>query len=378
MEHSSYLSSSNREPLILIVDDIPRNLQVLGSILGENGYSVNVASNGKGALDSVAAQMPDLILLDVQMPDIDGIEVCKQLQSDPQTAHIPVIFLTARTDTEDIVRGFEAGAVDYITKPFFFAELLARVRTHLKIKQYSDIITEQNQHLQAFDQEREEFLGIIAHDLKNPLSNIHLLAELLERKRADITPAQLKTYADDLNLATDRMVCLIDNLLNLHALDTGNFTFSVEPVDVVPIVVNIVEEYRLHANNKHITLAVNAPATAIAQTDHTAFTQVLDNLVSNAIKYSPDGAEVNVTVSALPSAVSIAVQDKGAGIASEEQSLLFTKFVRLSTKPTGGESSTGLGLSIVKRLTEAMDGTVRCESTVGKGSIFTIEFPSNQ
>jgi signal transduction histidine kinase len=383
LQRMSSYSAPDREPLILIVDDIPRNLQVLGSILGDNGYSVNVASNGQGALDVISAQPPDLILLDVQMPDIDGMEICKRLKADPATSAIPVMFLTARTETDDIVRGFETGAVDYITKPFVATELLARVRTHLKIKQYSDLISSQNQSLQALSNEKSELLSVVAHDLKSPLTNVHLIAEMFERKSDVITPERIREYADDLRQSSDRMLALINNILNIHAIETGNYPLSIDRVDATPLVERAVSEYHLQAKRKQIAIELALLPDIALYADPMALLQVLTNLLSNAIKYSPQQTTIRVrmeigeqkSTEGASKLARIFVQDEGPGISVEDQQRLFQKFARLAARPTGGESSTGLGLSIVKRLAEAMGGDVRCESTLGKGTTFWVEIP---
>jgi signal transduction histidine kinase len=369
-------TTPDREQLILIVDDIPRNLQVLGSILGDNGYSVNVASNGQGALDAISAQPPDLILLDVQMPDIDGMEVCKRLKADPATSSIPVMFLTARTEADDIVHGFEAGAVDYITKPFVATELLARVRTHLKIKQYSDLTGAQNKNLQALNSEKSELLSVVAHDLKSPLTNVQLLADMLDRKSDSITPERIREYADDLRQSSDRMLALINNILNIHAIETGNYPLAIDRVELGPLVERAVGEYRLQAQRKNIAVELAAVPALSIYADPMAFLQVLTNLLSNAIKYSTQNTTVRVSVEAASAMVRVTVQDEGPGISEADQKRLFQKFARLSARPTGGESSTGLGLSIVKRLAEAMGGDVRCQSAVGNGSTFWVEVPA--
>lgn len=377
-----------REPLILIVDDIPRNLQVLGSILSESGYSVSVASSGQGALDAIGAQIPDLILLDVQMPDIDGLDVCRRLKAEKKTADIPIIFLTARIEAEDIVQGFEAGAVDYITKPFVATELLARVRTHLRVKQYHDLIASQNQHLQALNAEKSELLSVVAHDLKSPLTNVQLLADILDRKSETLTPERIREYADDLRQSSDRMLALINNILNIHSIETGNFTLAIDRTSVNYVIEQIVSEYRLQAQKKSIAIeyaAVNANLAVYA--DPMAFAQIVANLVSNAIKYSPPQTIVSLSVQMVKhqgsnassgdgvSMVQVAVRDEGPGLSDDDQQRLFTKFARLSSKPTGGESSTGLGLSIVKRLALAMGGDVFCQSALGQGSTFSVVLP---
>lgn len=376
MDTTLHDTIQTNEPLILIVDDIPRNLQVLGSILGENGYSVNVASNGQGALDSIATQVPDLLLLDIQMPDIDGIEVCKRLQSDPHTASIPIIFLTARTETDDIVRGFESGAVDYITKPFFFTELLARVRTHLKIKKYSDIITSQNQNLQRLHQEKNELLGIITHDITNPITRLQAVSELLERKSASLTPEQIAVYAQDLHLATNQIMGLNNNLLSMYALDSGTLKLEIQPVDINEIVREIIEKYRLQAEVKNITvnLDIQGVQSPAIHTDRMMLTRIMDNLFSNALHYSPQGKTIHLLITC-DKTLRIAVIDEGSGITDEEQRVLFIQFAPINTFPTVDEPSTGLGLFIVHRLTQLLNGTISYINRSVGGSEFIFELP---
>lgn len=194
------LPPNEQESLILIVDDIPRNVQVLGSILSENGYGVSVAANGLSALEAVQAQMPDLILLDVQMPDMDGFEACKRLKENPATAHIPVIFLTARTEIDDVVKGFEVGAVDYITKPFISLELLARVRTHLRLQNAISLLAERNSNGNS-----NGAVASVQHATHTPLSRIRALAGELHTQAPTLQPQDIQRFADKILQAVQNM-----------------------------------------------------------------------------------------------------------------------------------------------------------------------------
>ncbi len=370
---------------ILIVDDVPENLQVLGSMLQRKGYDVNVASSGIDALALVAKQKPDLILMDVAMPNLDGFQVCERLKADDTTKDIPVMFLTAHSDKERIVKGFQVGGVDYITKPFHAAELLARVRTHLELRSSRELIVKRNAELQSLNDEKNELFGIVAHDLKNPLSTIHGIADLL-LKDATLSADEAREFYQNIYDSSEAMFALIKNLLDVNAIERGGMKFDVQPTNIVSAVEHSVNTYRAAAEQKTITLHLDMPEVLpMAQVDFTAFVQVFENLLSNAVKYSPHGNNVFIRLEpamrtlaneTTEPTVRVIVQDEGPGLSDDDKAKLFGKFARLSAKPTGGEHSTGLGLSIVKKMAEAMNGRVWCESVLGEGATFIVEFPA--
>jgi signal transduction histidine kinase len=363
------MTNPQDEALILIVDDIPRNLQVLGSILSESGFGVSVASDGQSALDAIVANRPDVVLLDIQMPDMDGFEVCARLQAQEETKDIPVIFLTARTEIEDIVRGFEIGAVDYITKPFIAQELLARVRTHLRL-------VRQTKHLADLNKEKDEFLGIAAHDLRNPLSKIQFIAEKMSYKAAEFTPELITDAAEDIVYTVGGMMELIGNLLDTNAIEQGKIALEVNPIEIGVIIEHIVQDYKERAATKKITLEYSQDnPLPLVLADEVAVVQIFDNLLSNAIKYSPTRTSVGISLRVGEnSTVELRVRDQGPGLTDADKTRLFQKFARLSAQPTGNEHSVGLGLSIVKKLVERIGATISVESVVGEGSTFIVRF----
>jgi signal transduction histidine kinase len=370
--------------VILIADDLQDNLNIVKAVLGYKGYKVETAKNGKQVLEEVAKQIPDLILLDIQMPEMNGFEACRHLKANPEFKEIPVIFLTAKADSYDIVDGFKHGAVDYITKPFNTMELLARVQTHLELKRSRDLLAEKNKYLEVItagltklNNEKNDFMEIAAHDLKNPLSTIRGLADFL-RRDTNLAQESIKVMLENIVKSSERMFSIIHNLMDVSAIEEGSFRFDATPVDVELIVRDLAEQYRYQADVKRISLQLDIPPHIVA-TIHGNFdtlTQVLDNLLSNAIKYSPDETTVIIRLSKNGSSVRCEVRDEGMGILESDRNSLFGKFVRLSTRPTGNEASTGLGLYIAKKLTEAMNGTIECLSEPGKGSTFILEFPA--
>jgi signal transduction histidine kinase len=364
-------ASQPTKPRILVVDDVMQNLQVVGAMLRKEGYDVLPASSGAQALERVRVRVPDLILLDLMMPDMDGLEVCRQLKSDPAVAQIPIIFLTASNEMEHLVQGFNVGAVDYVTKPFNGAELLARVRTHLELKWA-------RQRLREMNDEKNEFMGIAAHDLRSPLSAIKGYAEMVVEDAQALKHSDLENNGQRIREAATRMSEMVQNLLDSNRIERGEMKLQLQPGDLVPLVGSVVEAFRPRATAKQQSLFFENDSSVASRTmvDPAIFVQVAENLISNAIKYSPRGKSIHVRVTCNSGRVLCSVQDEGPGLSADDQKKLFGKFVRLSAKPTAGEHSTGLGLSIVKMMVEAMHGKVWCETELGKGAKFVVELPA--
>ncbi len=355
---------------ILVVDDVVQNLQVVGTMLRNEGHDVMPASSGAQALDRVRARLPDLILLDLMMPEMDGLEVCQRLKADSATREIPVIFLTASNEMEHLVKGFEAGAVDYVTKPFNGAELLARVRTHLELKLARERLREMND-------EKNEFMGIAAHDLRNPLSAIKGYSEMVIEDAQELQHGDLELHGRKILDTAGRMAEMVQNLLDANRIERGEMQVNLVASDLFCLLSSVTETQRPRAAAKQQTIHLeNSAGPVNALVDPAVMLQVLENIVSNAVKYSPPGKHIWVSLNPEPGGVRCEVRDEGPGLSAEDQKKLFGKFARLSAKPTGGEHATGLGLSIVKRMVEAMHGRVWCESEPGNGARFMVQFPT--
>jgi signal transduction histidine kinase len=256
-------------------------------------------------------------------------------------------------------------------------------RANAEIQAQRDIIAsrnalleENNQQLVALNNDKDRFLGIAAHDLKNPLSSIYSMAEMLLAYEHEYTHAEQKAVLEQITSSSERMFKLITDLLDVNMIESGKLTPTLLPLEIGSVVVSIVEQHKPRATQKNITLHVRADGESLVLADEAFIGQIMDNLVSNAIKFSPRDRNVFVRVHTTHNSVYIEVQDEGPGISEEESSKLFVRFSRLSAQPTAGEHSTGLGLSIVKNLVEAMNGRVWCESEVGKGAVFIVELPS--
>ncbi|ALG68756.1 hybrid sensor histidine kinase/response regulator [Beggiatoa leptomitoformis] len=364
---------------VLLVDDISANIDILLTCLVEQGYRVLIASNGETALQQARAELPNIILLDVMMPGINGFETCRLLKADPLTYDIPIIFMSALAISSNKIMGFKLGAVDYVTKPIQTEEVLARIHTHLTIRELQHNLQIKNELLQQLNEEKSELLTIAAHDLKNPLSAIQLLAEVLHKSCNELPTAKIGEYASKIDSTARRMFQLIKNLLDVDKIESGRLTLSLEPLDFLPILRNQLKQHNEHAKKKDLRIKTKHDEYEyLIHADLTALQQILDNLISNAIKYSPAHKTIYINLQKQAQQVIFSIQDQGYGLSTTDQAKLFTKFARLTPKPTGDEHSTGLGLFIVKKLSEAMQGNIHCESEEGKGTTFILILPSVQ
>lgn len=354
--------------LILVVDDQESNLQVVANLLTSAGYEVVPANSGPQALQRLAARLPDLILLDLLMPDMDGFEICRRLQEKPEWAALPIIFVSAADDKELIVRALDSGGVDYVTKPFNKAELLSRVRTHLTLKQ----VREQAQRLA---EDRHELIGILAHDLKNHLFGIQLSASLLAGSSFLRTEPKLQNLSENIQHTSERLMKFVEEFLANASADHG-LCVSLVPVDLAQTAAATAQQYQEMAKRKNLQIVCEIPTEPVMiQADAVCIEQVLDNLLSNALKFSHHGKVIRVSVDMTEEEATCTITDEGPGFTEEDRARMFRRYGRLSARPTGEEPSTGLGLSIVKKMMDAMSGKLRCESTTGQGTQFTIILP---
>ena len=361
---------------ILAVDDDRINLRIIGGILRHEGYEIAEAASGEQALESYATFQPNLVLLDVMMPGIDGFTTCRTLKKTYGDKCAPVIFVTAKSEADDVVMGFDAGGVDYLTKPFRPKEVVARIRTHPSNQQ----LVEQQKHLvdqlSKANAAKDRFLGMCAHDLRNPLSSIRGLAELLgEGAIGDITNEQ-KEIIQTIHGASQSMLQLVNELLDVATIEAGHLKLDKAPTSVVEIVERSVHLSNIEAAKKSTRIElVTAQGDPMVEVDRNKMRQVVDNLISNAVKYSPKGSIITVQIHSDGAVAGFAIRDNGPGIPENERHKLFRDYGRLSTTPTGGEKSTGLGLAICRKIVEAHSGTIGVTNLPGRGAEFFVSLP---
>jgi two-component system sensor histidine kinase/response regulator len=354
---------------LLVVDDQEPNIQVIGATLGRLGFEILPATGGAQAFRRLVVRRPDLILLDLLMPEMDGFEVCRRIRENREWAEIPIIFLSSADDKGLIVRALEGGGVDYITKPFNQAELVTRVRTHLALKRARD-------ELKQLAEDRDELLGILTHDLKNHLGGMDMSAQLLRDRTEAKADPKLRLMAENISHSSSQMLTFVKEFLANASAD-HSLNVRTEPVNLSDTAARAVQQHQETARRKQLVLKLVLPTNgSLVQADGAALRQVFDNLLSNAIKFSAPGKQIRLTVCP-PGArfVECKVQDEGPGFSQDDRARMFRRYGRLSARPTGGEPSTGLGLSIVKKLVLAMQGELACESTPGNGATFVFRLP---
>lgn len=362
-------------PHILVVDDVPTNIQLVTFILADQECEISFANSGEDALRQTQTQDFDLILLDLMMPDISGIEVTRRLKQNPRSAGVPVIFLTARSDENAILEAFEAGASDYVTKPFLASELLARVQTQLKLKQMQKQLQARNQELNQSLQLKNQLLGIASHDLKNPLSVVNGFAQLMQNRTSIQNDPEAREMLKYISQAALRMNELIAELLDTAALELGKMTLHCQQISLAPIMEKLLKGFQQPLAHKKQQLACQGNFDTQIWGDAARISQVIENLISNAIKYSPQGAQLSVDLKTQGRWLELRIIDQGPGFSPEDQEKLFGYFQRLSAQPTGGEISTGVGLAVVKQIVDLHKGKIQLEQTSDKGSTFLVCLP---
>lgn len=369
-------SEKSNKGVILIVDDNPTNLGVLFESLTQSGYRVLIAQDGELALRQVERVKPDIILLDVLMPGIDGFETCRRLKVNDDTREIPVIFMTALSDTVDKIKGFEIGAVDYITKPFQQEEVRARIHAHLTIQNLQRQLQSQNEVLQELNNNKDRFFSIISHDLRGQFATLFILTDLLSDscKDSEGNPNQLLT---DVRQVVQNTFKLLENLLDWALLQRGKMEFYPEMIDLKTIVESTVKLFEENARQKQIRIQAKVVEHLKAYADEKMVNTILRNLINNAIKFTRENGEITVQVQDRADGfMQIAVTDTGIGIEPTEQEKLFRIDVKYQKSGTAQETGTGLGLILCKELVEKNGGRIWVESEKDKGSTFTFTLPA--
>lgn len=371
---------NNGKAVVLAVDDNPANLGLLFDVLDEAGFEVLVSQSGESALKRAETTQPDVLLLDVMMPGIDGFETCRQLKAQESTRQIPIIFMTAVTGTTDKVKGFELGAVDYITKPIQPKEVLARIHTHLKIQSLQAELSQKNRELRrALEQEQElnrlksQFVSMVSHEFKTPLTTITLSCNLLQRYGERMNEENRQEELGVIERTVDYMHELLENVLSLSRWEAGKITIHVEPLNVAEWGQRLTARFQATCEKTHTVIWSYRGEIDQALLDQKILEHVFANLLSNAIKYSPSGGTVEFVCTEEPDTLRFRVTDQGIGIPETDQQHLFESFHRGAN--VENIKGTGLGLSIVKQFIELHGGTIAVESRVQHGTIVTVTFP---
>ncbi len=362
---------------ILICDDLNENLQILARILIENGYEVSLARHANEMMDLLADYFPNLILLDVMMPDINGFEACRSLKLDSRYKDIPVIFITAKIETDDIVEGFQSGGVDYITKPFKASEMLVRVRNHLDLQKSKKTIENQSIELQKLNHTKDQIFSIISHDMRTPLASLKMLLQVLQK--VDICEKQdfVRETLCLIDASADETYQLLDNLLIWSKSQMGRLTVSPVRFSLVNVVNNTLKLFSFAISNKNLKIAFDAQQPYMLVADEEMIKTVIRNILSNAIKFSPMGETISISIQSLEKELIVSILNKGKEMSEEISSKIFLDNEFITTPGTKGEKGNGLGMKICKKFIDLNHGSIGVNCTKGTGTEFYFKLPNN-
>jgi two-component system sensor histidine kinase/response regulator len=360
---------------ILIVDDVVSNVLLLKILLTNEKFQVCTANCGNMCIEQAKAEKPDLILLDVMMPDISGFDTAVILKKDPTTADIPIIFLTALNNPSDLVHGFQVGANDFLTKPFNKEELVVRVMHQITLVAAKRLIQQQNEELRATIANRDKMYSVIAHDLRSPMASIRMVLNLVVTAMSpDMIGPELFELLDKANKESEEVHDLLDNLLKWTKSQTGRLNVVLQDFDLNDVIPGVVEIFEMIATTKKIKLTYEGTNTPlVVRADNDMLKTIVRNFMSNAIKFSPEGGNIEIRMSTQDGFAKVSVHDHGVGIEPERIDSIFHKGE--TTYGTGGEEGSGLGLQLCADFARKNGGDVMVESVLGEGSTFSVLVP---
>ncbi|MFH1160403.1 MAG: hybrid sensor histidine kinase/response regulator [bacterium] len=372
---------SSKAIQVLLVDDHESNIITLKGLLKDDGYKILTATSGKRALEIAESCQPDLILLDIKMPEMDGFEVCRRLKSTKETYHIPVIFLTVLNQTSDIVKGLELGAEDYVPKPFQAPELLARVRTHIQLKLAKDEITrsnfslaQKNDQLALLNSTKDKLLSIISHDLRAPMGTLKEILNFIMTNYDDLDHQRLHDSLESIRESIESSYTLVENLLYWARNQRGDILFKPGMHDVKEIVEESIRLMTATALTKHVSLTSTSSTDGKAYFDKNMISVVVRNLTNNAIKFTHEGGNVTLSIKNDEkdpvNSLLVEVKDDGIGMKHDDLNVILRDTATFSTSGTGIERGSGLGLKLCREFVEKNGGRIWAESEPRKGSCF--------
>ena len=374
--NETFESQINRSDYkILIVDDVVSNVLLLKILLTNEKFQVCTASNGKQCIEVAQNEHPDLILLDVMMPDLNGFDTAVILKKDPSTQEIPIIFLTALNNPNDLVKGFQVGANDFLTKPFNKEELVMRVMHQIQLVAAKRIIVRQNEELKRTISNRDKMYSVIAHDLRSPMASIRMVLNLaVNVVSPEMVGDEIFGLLDKANRESEETHDLLDNLLKWTKSQTGRLNVVYQDLDLDDIVPGVVDIFKMIAEMKKIDLKyLPAEEKLTVRADNDMIKTIIRNFLSNAVKFTPAGKGIEVFYTREGDFARVSVRDHGVGVEPERVETIFHKGE--TTYGTGGEEGSGLGLQLCQDFARKNGGEAQVESTLGEGSTFSFTIP---
>lgn len=371
---------TTRRQLVLVVDDDAGNRRLAQVALETEGFEVELAASGSGALDAFRARQPDCVLLDVRMPDVDGPAVCAAIRSHPRGAHVPVLFLTGHRDVETFDRAKAAGGDEFLTKPIVPSELVLRVRTALRIHRLGaelrdqfDVVRRQRDALMRLQMQKEELTAFLVHDLKNPVTAVDLHAQLALRVPG--VPPAVRDGLQQIRGEAETLVRMIMNLLDVSRSEEADLEIEPAAVDLGALIDEVFDTLRAKAIAAGVALERHVAAERV-EADRDLIARVLENLVDNAVRYAPEGSVVEVRTEPAGAEVEVRVRDAGRGIPEELRGLVFDRYAQIEARAQSARTSRGLGLAFCRIAIEAHGGRIWIEGAE-PGTVFCLRIPAS-
>ena len=360
-------------PSVLIVDDLPNNVRLLSIMLTEKGYQVRKAINGQMALNTVRSLIPDLILLDINMPDLNGYQVCEQLKADEKTREIPVIFISALDDVFDKVKAFQVGGVDYISKPFQGEEVMARIENQLTICRQKKQLQNEIKERQKTEETLEIYLHAVSHDLRNPVIGMLMILNNLIKNSQGETKEVSRKILQQMASSCDRQLTLIDSLVETRQNDLWGVSLELNPLSLYEIGQQIGQEWELRLKENQATLINNfSPDLPLVNADAHHLWRVFENLLANALKHNPQGIIITFSARLEGNYLRCSIADNGVGISETQRKQLFDRYQRGNNN---NQISLGLGLYLCRQIIHAHGGEIGIMNNDEKGSQFWFTLP---
>lgn len=358
---------------VLIVDDLPNNVRLLSIMLTEKGYQVRKAINGQMALNTVRSLIPDLILLDINMPDLNGYQVCEQLKADEKTREIPVIFISALDDVFDKVKAFQVGGVDYISKPFQGEEVMARIENQLTISRQKKQLQNEIKERQKTEETLEIYLHAVSHDLRNPVIGMSMILNNLIKNSQGETKEVSRKILQQMANSCDRQLTLIDSLVETRQNDLWGVSLELKPLSLYEIGQQIGQEWELRLKENQATLINNfSPDLPLVNADAHHLWRVFENLLANALKHNPQGIIITFSARLEGNYLRCSIADNGVGISETQRKQLFDRYQRGNNN---NQISLGLGLYLCRQIIHAHGGEIGIMNNDEKGSQFWFTLP---
>lgn len=361
---------------ILIADDDAATRHMIAQCLEKKEYRIFEAADGREAYSLIMKQRINIAILDWILPEMTGIDICKKIRDEHLTRYVFIIMLTVKHERKDMLDGFAAGVDEYIKKPVNLLELHARIKVGERIINLEQSLKQKQKELFEINQMKNKFLGIAAHDLRNPIISIRGFSELLLKEPSNFTEDQ-KEFLTIIHTTSRNMLAMLNDLLDISLIESGRMDITLKPGSFKKLIQERVRLISFQAKQKRITIHSELYNIPIIEFDSHRIGQAVDNLISNAIKFAPYGSNIYLILKQDGDKVIFSVRDEGPGIPKEEQHLLFSEFNRLSIRPTAGETSTGLGLAITKKIMEAHKGSICFDGSDSFGSKFSLILPVN-